>query len=153
MNRNRKFWKENLKAKAKLKSMKSQEKNFQKKKSLLAFTIFFFLFFIFNLYFFFFFFSFTRTKNFLVKKGQPSLRNMAILSKACKPDHFKSQNSPKLSFTNIVRSQTLLTFLLCVTQTWMTQLVLATVLGRILVICMVSQFMWKRDFLLHGTYL
>ena len=62
---------------------------------------------------------------------------MAILSKACKPDDFKSHNSLNLSFTNIrglVRillianrslNQTLLTLLLCVRQTWMTQLILA----------------------------
>ena len=60
---------------------------------------------------------------------------MAILSKACKPDNFELHNSLKLSFTNIrvfVRilltvnlslNQTLLTFLLCVRQTWMTQLI------------------------------
>ena len=52
---------------------------------------------------------------------------MAILSKACKPGNFESQNSLKLSFTNIsgLRSnfvdcesfleETLLTFLLCET--------------------------------------
>ena len=50
---------------------------------------------------------------------------MAILSKACKPGNFESQNSLKLSFTNIsglisnfvdcesFLEQTLLTFLLC----------------------------------------
>ena len=62
---------------------------------------------------------------------------MAIFSKACKPDNFESHNSLKLSFTNIrglagillilklSLNQTLLTFLLCVRQTWMTQLILA----------------------------
>ena len=60
---------------------------------------------------------------------------MAILSKAFKPDNFELHISLKLSFTNIkgLRSnfvnlslnQTLLTFLFCVTQTWMTQLILA----------------------------
>ena len=60
---------------------------------------------------------------------------MAILSKACKQDNFESHNSVKLSFTNIqgLRSnfvnlslnKTLLTFLLCVRQTWKTQLILA----------------------------
>ena len=62
---------------------------------------------------------------------------MAILSKACKPDNFESHNSLKLSFTifeafvqilliaNLSLNQTLLTFLLCVRQTWMTQLILA----------------------------
>ena len=61
---------------------------------------------------------------------------MAILSKARKPDNFESHNSLKLSFPNIreafVRillivnlpfNQTLLTFLLCVRQIWMTQLI------------------------------
>ena len=62
---------------------------------------------------------------------------MAILSKAWKPYNFESHNSLKLSFTNIrglhsnfvdcelSLNQSLLTFLLCVRQTWMTQLVLA----------------------------
>ena len=62
---------------------------------------------------------------------------MTILSKAGKPDNFESHNSLKLSFTNIpgLRSnfldcnlslnQTLLGFLLCVKQAWMTQLILA----------------------------
>ena len=62
---------------------------------------------------------------------------MTILSKAHKPDDFESHNSPKLSFMNIQGlhsnfvdanlslNQTLLTFLLCVRQTWMTQLILA----------------------------
>ena len=62
---------------------------------------------------------------------------MAILSKVSKPDNFESHNSPKLSFTNIQGlhlnsvelnlswNQTLLTLLLCVRQTWMTQLILS----------------------------
>ena len=86
---------------------------------------------------------------------------MVILSKACKPDNFKSHNFLKFNFMNIrgLRSnfvdaslsfnQTLLTFLLSVRQTWMTQLIL----GNLVLICMVSQFMLKKDFLLHGTYL
>ena len=59
---------------------------------------------------------------------------MAI-SEACKADNFELHNSLKLSFMNIqgLRSnfvnvslnQTLLTFLLCVRQTWTTQLILA----------------------------
>ena len=60
---------------------------------------------------------------------------MAIFSKACKPDNFESHNSLKLSlqiFEAFIRillivdslNQTLLTFLLCVGQTWMTQLIL-----------------------------
>ena len=97
---------------------------------------------------------------------------MAILSKAYKTDNFEFHNSLKLSFTNIQGlrriffianlslNQTLLTFLLCVRQTWMTQLILVIslrgylpLIERILVlISMVSQFMWKKDFLLHGTY-
>ena len=62
---------------------------------------------------------------------------MAILSKGCKPDNFEPDNSLKLSFTNIWRlyfnfvecesflESNLLTILLCVRQTWMTQLILA----------------------------
>ena len=62
---------------------------------------------------------------------------VAILSKGCKLDNFGSDNSLKLSFTNIqgfclnfvycetFLNQTLLTFLLYVRQTWMTQLILA----------------------------
>ena len=67
-----------------------------------------------------------------------------------------------LLIVNLSLNQTLLTFLLCVRQTWMTQLIMAICLWevillhskRILVlICMVSQFMLKKDFLLHRTYL
>ena len=56
-------------------------------------------------------------------------------------------------------SWTFLTFLLYV-QTWMTQLIPAISLWGViffqskkilLLICMVLQFMWKKDFLLHGT--
>ena len=62
---------------------------------------------------------------------------MAILSKARKPDNFELLNSLKLSFTNVQDlrlnffiatlslNQALLTFLLCVRQTWMTRLILA----------------------------
>ena len=62
---------------------------------------------------------------------------MVILSKGCKPDSFELQNSLKLCFTdiegfvrmlvvvNLSLNQTLLTFLLYVRQTWMTQLTLA----------------------------
>ena len=60
---------------------------------------------------------------------------MAILSKACKPDNFESHISLKRSFTdirglqnlivNLPWNQTLLTFLLYVKKTWMTQLILA----------------------------
>ena len=60
-----------------------------------------------------------------------------MLSKGCKPDNFELHNSQKLNFTifeafirillivNLSFTQTLLTFLLCVKQTWMTQLILA----------------------------
>ena len=62
---------------------------------------------------------------------------MAILSKACKPDNFTSHNFLKLSFiileafvrilliANRSLNKTLLTFLLYVRQTWITQLILA----------------------------
>ena len=93
---------------------------------------------------------------------------MAILSKRCKPDNFEPHNSLKRSFTNIRRlrsnllnvnvsfNQTLLTFLLYMRQTWMTQLILAIFSfnpERFYYSCMVLQFMWKKDFLLHGTFL
>ena len=62
---------------------------------------------------------------------------MAILSKGCNPDNLEPLNSLKHSFTNIevfvpiflnvnlFLNQTLLKFLLCGRQTWMTQLILA----------------------------
>ena len=62
---------------------------------------------------------------------------MTILSRACKPDNFESHDSLKLSFTNIEGlcsnfvdyefslNQALLTFLLCLRPSWMTQLILA----------------------------
>ena len=55
---------------------------------------------------------------------------MAILSKWCKPDSFKSHKFLKLELqillnVNVSLNQTLLTFLLYVRQTWMTQLILA----------------------------
>ena len=55
---------------------------------------------------------------------------MAILSKWCKPDSFKSHKFLKLKLqillnVNVSLNQTLLTFLLYVRQTWMTQLILA----------------------------
>ena len=94
---------------------------------------------------------------------------MVILSKECNP-----HNSLNLSFTNIrgllsfvlnitfSLNQTPLTFLLYVRQTWMTQLILAIYLWGViflqfekilLLICMVLKFMWKKDFLFHGTYI
>ena len=57
-----------------------------------------------------------------------------MLSKGCKPHKCESHNSLKLSFTNICSlysnvnlslNQILLTFILYVRQTWMTQLILA----------------------------
>ena len=62
---------------------------------------------------------------------------MSMLSKGSKPDNFEPHNSLKLSFAyiwdfcskflnvNLSVNQTLLTFLLYVRQTWMTQLILA----------------------------
>ena len=62
---------------------------------------------------------------------------MAILSKACKPDNFEPHNSLKLSFGNIrglrsnfIECESFLEsnspdILLCLRQTWMTQLILA----------------------------
>ena len=59
-------------------------------------------------------------------------------------------------------NQSLLTFLLYVGQTWMTHLTHAiSLLGVIflyakrilLLICMILQFMWRREFPLHWTYL
>ena len=92
---------------------------------------------------------------------------MTILSKASKPDNFESHNSLKLSFAlqifeafvqillnvNLSLNQTFLTFLPCVRQTWLTQLILAISpweviflwSKRILVlICMVLQFMLRK---------
>ena len=66
-----------------------------------------------------------------------------------------------LLIVNLFLNQNL-TFLLYVKQTWMTQLILAFFLWGViflhskrilLIICMTSQFMWKKDFLLTGTYL
>ena len=62
---------------------------------------------------------------------------MAILSKACKPDSLELHNSLNLALqifeafvailliASLSLDQTLPTFLLCVRQTWMTQLILA----------------------------
>ena len=66
-----------------------------------------------------------------------NLMNYSLLSKACKPDNFESHNPLKISFkvfkafiqilliANLSLNQSLLTFLLYVRQTWMTQLILA----------------------------
>ena len=62
---------------------------------------------------------------------------MTISSKACKPDSFELHNSLSLALrifkafiqilliVNLSLNQTVLTFWLCVRQTWMTQLILA----------------------------
>ena len=69
---------------------------------------------------------------------------MVIISKGCKPDNFKSHNSLKLNFTkfevfiqvllnvNLSLNQTLLTFLLYMKQTWMTQLILTIFLWGVI---------------------
>ena len=63
---------------------------------------------------------------------------------------------------NLSLNQTLVTFLLCVRQTWMAQLILAIFLWEVIflwskriliLIGMVLQFMWRKDSLLLGTYL
>ena len=67
-----------------------------------------------------------------------------------------------LLYVNPSLNQTLLTFLLCVGQTWMAQLILAISLygviflyseRMLLLIYMICQFTWRKDCLLHGTYL
>ena len=67
-----------------------------------------------------------------------------------------------LLIVNLSLNQTLLTFLLYVRQTKMTQLILAISPWEVIflysekilvLLCMVSQFMLKKYFLLHGTYL
>ena len=67
-----------------------------------------------------------------------------------------------LLIANLSLNQTLLTFLLYVRQTKMTQLILAISPWEVIflysekilvLLCMVSQFMLKKYFLLHGTYL
>ena len=69
---------------------------------------------------------------------------MAILSKGCKPDNFEPCNSLNLALqifeasvrillnVNLSLNQTLLTFLLYVRQTWMTQLILAISLWEVI---------------------
>ena len=67
-----------------------------------------------------------------------------------------------LLLANLSLNQTLLTFLLYVRQSKMTQLILAISPWEVIflysekilvLLCMVSQFMLKKYFLLHGTYL
>ena len=99
---------------------------------------------------------------------------MAILSKGSKLDNFESHNFLKLNLqifeafvqillnVNLSLNQTLVTFLVCVRQIWMTQLILLISLWGViflyskrilLLIYMILQFMWKKDFLLHRIYL
>ena len=88
-----------------------------------------------------------------------------ILSKVRKPDNFETHNSLKLNFTNfnffalislnlnVYLNQTLLIFLLYVSQTWKTQVIQAVSMCERLssfnlkgfcLICMVLQFMQRR---------
>ena len=99
---------------------------------------------------------------------------MAILSKACKPDNFESHNSLKLSFTNIrglrsnfvdcesfLESNSPEILALCETNLDdsidsgnISVRAYLSLIRRILgLICMVLQFVLKKDFLLHMTYL
>ena len=103
---------------------------------------------------------------------------MTILSKGCKPDNFEAHNSLKLSITNIwgLRFNFLEceSFLQCECESNSPDLLalfkknldktidsgnfsvkgyLPLIQKDSLLICMVLQFMWKKDFLLHVTYL
>ena len=99
---------------------------------------------------------------------------MAILSKWCKPDNFESHNFLKLSFTNItglhlnflecesfLESNSLDILALCVTNLdKSTDSGIFSEIGYLplmrkksILICMVLQLIWKKDLLLHGTYL
>ena len=96
---------------------------------------------------------------------------MAVLSKGCKPDNFESHSSLKFSFpifeafvwislnVNLSLNQTLLTFLLLLRQTWMTQIILANSLRRfvflkskrtVLLIYMVLQSKWRVNYFFTG---
>ena len=99
---------------------------------------------------------------------------MALLSKGCKPDNFQPHNSLKLSFTNIwgldlifFRLESFLKSnspdILALYETnldnssdsgnFSVRVYLPLCEKIQLLICMVSQFMWNKGFLLHGTYL
>ena len=100
---------------------------------------------------------------------------MVLLSKGCKPTNFNNTlwnlalqifqaSSRILLIVNFSLNQTLLTFLLYVRQTYMTQLILVIslwgvifILSRriLLLICIVLQciFYMKEGLYLHGTYL
>ena len=98
---------------------------------------------------------------------------IVILSEWWKPDNFELhlKNLALRIFEAFVRilwnvnhssNQTLLIFLLYVKQTWMTEFILAISLWGVILLksemillfpCMVLQFMWEKDFPLHGSYL
>ena len=96
---------------------------------------------------------------------------MAILSKRCIPDNFEPHNSLKHSFTNIRRLRSSFvefeSFLessrpdilaLCEANlddsgNFSVKGYLPLIRKILLLICMVLHFMWKKDSLLHGTYL
>ena len=97
-----------------------------------------------------------------------------MLSKACKPDNFESHNSLKLSFTNIrglhsnfidcesfLESNSPKIIALCEKNlddsigsgNFSVRRYLPLFQNDLVLICMVLQFMLKKDFLLHGIYL
>ena len=99
---------------------------------------------------------------------------MAILSKGYKPDNFVSHNSQKLSFTNIcglplnfVECESFLEsnspdiLALCKTNlddsvdsgNFPLTVYLPLMQKILLLMCMVLQFMSRKDFFLHGAYL
>ena len=99
---------------------------------------------------------------------------MAILSKACKPDNFELHNSVKLSFTNIqglrsnfvdcesfLESNSPDILALCETNlddsidsdNFSVRGYLPLIRKDSSIICMISQFMLKKDFHLHWAYL
>ena len=99
---------------------------------------------------------------------------MTILSKACKPDNFESQNSLKLSFTNVgglcssfVDCESFLESnspdILALYETNLDDSIdfgifsmrgyLPFIQKILVLICMVLLFMLNKDFLLRGTYL
>ena len=123
--------------------------------------------------------SFVMTVEFLVRVTKITSRIgvsclMALLSKACKPDNFELHNSLKPTFRNIwglclnfvdcesfLESKSL--DILALSETKLDgSMILAISLWEVIflwseripgLICMVLQFMWRKDFLLLGTYL
>ena len=96
---------------------------------------------------------------------------MVLLSKVCKPDNFESHNSLKLSFTNIrglrsnfadcesfLKSNSPDILALCETNlddsidsgNFSVRGYLPLIRKILVLICMVSQFMWRKDFLCMG---